>query len=62
MKEDKQGSIFVNQVSPSHPPISFTALWNSIFCKLIEYVGNPRPMVIRCVIMYNKTGDSTGEA
>ena len=33
----------------------------SIVCKLIEYVGNPRPMVIRCVILYNRTGDSAGE-
>ena len=25
----------------------------SIVCKLIEYVGNPRPIVIRCPYLYN---------
>ena len=34
----------------------------SIVYKLNEYVGNPRPMVIRCLILYNRTGDSTGES
>ena len=40
-----------------------------LFCTLevnclqvFEYVGNPRPMIIRCIIPYNRTSDSTGEA
>ena len=33
----------------------------SIACKFLEYVGNPRPSVIRCLFLYNRTGDSAGE-
>ena len=33
----------------------------SIACKFHEYVGNPRPSVIRCLFLYNRIGDSAGE-
>ena len=32
-----------------------------IACKFYEYVGNPRPSVIRYLFLYNRTGDSDGE-
>ena len=33
----------------------------SISYKFYEYVGNPRPSVIRCLFLYKGTGDSTRE-
>ena len=33
----------------------------SIAYKFYEYVDNPRPSVIRCIFLYNRTSDSAGE-
>ena len=33
----------------------------SIAWNFYEYVGNPRPSVIRFLFLYNRTGDSTGD-
>ena len=34
----------------------------SISCKFYEYVGNLKPSAIRCLFLYNRIGDSVGEA
>ena len=53
VKEDKAR---INRLVSSDSFLSsyfFFCTLDSISCKFYEYVGNPRPSVIRCLFMYN---------
>ena len=59
-KKSGRGQARINRcVSGESFPSSYFLYYTleSIVCKFIEYVGNPRPSVIRCLYMYNITGD-----
>ena len=63
-KQNERGQDRINRhVSGESFPSSYFlyCTLESISCKFHEYVGNPRPSVIRCLFLYNRTGDSTGE-
>ena len=63
-KQSRRGQARINRrISGESFPSSYFlyCTLESIVCKFIEYVGNPRPSVIRCIILYNRTGDSVGE-
>ena len=63
-KQSKRGQASINRRVSGESFLSSYFLYctlDSIACKFIEYVSNPRASVIRCLFLYNRTGDSTGE-
>ena len=63
-KQSRRGQARINHRVSSESFLSsyfFYCTLELISCKFHEYVGNPRPLVIRCLFLYNRTGDSAGD-